>query len=112
MGQCALWGFAGGDTEFGNPYKAVNVDMLHQFDLGVFKTLVDILRSIAVSTSTTILPELDRRLLCIKNSSRFSKFLVPSTDKGGYFSSNSNYATFEHRSVMQVSEFEFFVQLL
>lgn len=40
--QCALWGFAEGDAAFGNPYRAVNVDMLHQSDLGVFKTLVDI----------------------------------------------------------------------
>jgi hypothetical protein len=35
-------GFCGGDTEFGNPYCAINVDMLHQADLGVFKTLMDI----------------------------------------------------------------------
>ena len=103
--QCALWGFTGGDTTFGNPYRAVNVDMIHQSDLGVFKTLVDILRSIATSTSVAILPELDQRLLCIKNSSRFSEFRVPGTDKGGYFTANSNYAAFEHRSVMQVSNY-------
>ena len=84
----------------------MNVDMLHQSDLGVFKILVDILRSITSSTSATILPEMDERLLCIKNSCRFSEFRVPGTDKGGYFTSNSNYAAFEHRSVMQVSGYK------
>ena len=37
--QCALWGFARGDTSFGNSYLALNVDMLHQANLRVFKTL-------------------------------------------------------------------------
>ena len=80
--QCALWGFPGGDTTFGNPYRTVNVDMHHQLDLGVFKTLVDILRSIATSTYVAILLELDQRLLCIKNSSRFSdsEFLAQTKD--------------------------------
>ncbi|CAM6050719.1 unnamed protein product, partial [Sphagnum compactum] len=32
--KCALWGFNGGETEWGNPYKAIHVDMLHQADLG------------------------------------------------------------------------------
>ena len=72
VGTVWSMGFAGGDTTFGNPYRVVNVDMLHQSNLGVLKTLVDILRSIATSTSAAILPELDQRLLCIKNSSRFS----------------------------------------
>jgi len=49
------------------------------------------------------LPELDRRLMIIKNSARFFQFQVPGTDKGGYFTSNANYAAFEHRCVMQVS---------
>ncbi|GAQ90875.1 hypothetical protein KFL_006960010 [Klebsormidium nitens] len=31
--ECALWGFNGGDTEWGNPYRAVLVDMMHQTDL-------------------------------------------------------------------------------
>jgi len=42
LGQCALWGFVGGDTTFGNPYRAANVNMLHQSNLEVFKILVDI----------------------------------------------------------------------
>ena len=42
--QCALWGFNKGETEYGNPYLAVNVDMLHQADLGLFKTIIGIFK--------------------------------------------------------------------
>jgi hypothetical protein len=42
--QSALWGFNGGTTKLGNPYAAINVDVLHQTDIGIFKTLVSILR--------------------------------------------------------------------
>ena len=80
--------------------------MLHQSDLGVFKTLVDILRTIAASTSSIVLPEMDQRLLCIKNSCRFLEFRVFGTGKGGYFISNSNYAAFDHRSIIQVSAYK------
>jgi len=37
----------GSDTEFSNLYIAINVDMLHQADLGVFKTLMDIVQDIS-----------------------------------------------------------------
>jgi len=36
-----------GDTKFGNPYLAINVDMLHQVDLDVFKRLMDIVQDIS-----------------------------------------------------------------
>lgn len=101
--QCALWDFAGGDTDFGNPYLAINVDMLHQADLGIFKTLMDILQNMSKELMRSPLPEMDRRLLVIKESARFFQFRVPGTDKGGYFTSNANFAAFEHRCVIQVS---------
>lgn len=103
--QSALWGFNGGTTKLGNPYAAINVDVLHQADIGIFKTLVSILRDMssegAVCTSKAIF-ELDKRLATIQKESRYSHYRVPGTDKGGYFNSNANFAAFEHRVVMQV----------
>lgn len=103
--QSALWGFNGGTTKLGNPYRAINVDVLHQGDIGIFKTLVSILRDMsnegAVCTSKAI-SELDKRLATIQKESRYSHYRVPGTDKGGYFSSNANFAAFEHRAIMQV----------
>lgn len=98
--QCALWGFNGGDTSMGNPYKCLHVDIMHQSDLGVFKTLVDILR--VLGGSGNVLQLLDKRLLHIKATSRYQSFRIPGTEKGGYFCSNANFAAFEHRAVMQV----------
>ena len=77
--------------------------MLHQADLGIFKTLMDILQSVSKELENPPLLEMDRRLLVIKESARFFQFRVPGTDKGGYFTSNANFAAFEHRCVMQVS---------
>ena len=99
----ALWRFDGGDTHFENPYLAINVDMLHQADLGVFKTLVHILRSIAKEISSQILTELDERLYLIKDIGRFYQFRLPGINSGGFFGSNANFAAFEYRYVMQVS---------
>jgi hypothetical protein len=45
--------------------------MLHQTNLGIFKTLVDIMRKIASEVGPHILPELDRRLLFIKDAARY-----------------------------------------
>ncbi len=73
--------------------------MLHQSDLGIFKTLVNILRSIS---SPKVHSQLDERLQEIKKRSRFSGFRIPGNDKGGYFSSQANFAAFEHRAIMQV----------
>ena len=105
--QCALWGFNKGETEYGNPYLAVNVDMLHQADLGLFKTIIGILREIGKEQSPTTLKEMDQRLLHINDSARFYKFRVPGTKTGGYFESPANYAAFEHRSVLQVYKIEY-----
>ena len=53
--------------------------------------------------SPIILPQLDDRLLHIINKSRFYHFQVRGTETRGYFVSNTNFATFEHRLVMQMS---------
>jgi hypothetical protein len=45
--QSALWGFNGGTTKLGNPYAAINVDVLHQANIGIFKTLVSILKDMS-----------------------------------------------------------------
>jgi hypothetical protein len=101
--QCALWGFKAGETTIGNPYRAIHVDIMHQSDLGIFKTLVEIVRSMAISSACqSHLRVLDDRLLLIKKTSRYSSFRIPGTDKGGYFRSNANFAAFEHRAVLQV----------
>ena len=77
--------------------------MLHQANLEIFKTIVEIVQNMGKQLTGNPLLELDRRLLIIKQTSRFFQFRVPGTDKGGYFSSNASYAAFEHRCVMQVS---------
>lgn len=64
---------------------------------------MDILIEICKAMTPNPLLVLDERLAKIKKSSRFFQFHVPGTNKGGYFSSNANYAAFEHRAIMQVS---------
>lgn len=88
--------------------------MLHQADLGVFKTLIDIVRMIAQShpNGGRTLAELDRRLSVIKEEARFYKFRVPGNLSSGYFLSQANYAAFEHRSVMQVSPFLYYHEVV
>jgi len=75
--QCALWGFNGGNTEFGNPYLAIQVDVLHQTDVGIFKMLIGILRCMASDgdlTYSKAMKELDRRLLVIKKEARHAHY--------------------------------------
>jgi hypothetical protein len=111
--QCALWEFNGGEIEWGNPYKAIHVDMFHQAYLGVFKTIIDILWGIALaSINSKILSSLDQRLFHIKKHSRYPSFRIHGPNKGGYFSSNANFAAFEHRSVMQVLSIPHLVSIL
>jgi len=101
--QCALWAFNGEGTKWGNPYKAIHVDMLHQANLSVLKTIIDILRGTTLaSINSKILSSLDQRLFHIKKHSRYPSFQILAIDKGGYFSSNANFATFEHLFVMHV----------
>ncbi len=95
--QCALRRFNGGETEWGNPYKAIHVDMFHQADLSVFKTIIDILRGIVLAfVNSKILSSLDQHLFHIKKHSRYPSFQIPGTNKGGYYSSNANFVAFEH----------------
>ena len=77
--------------------------MLHQVDLGIFKTLVQIIRSIAQETSSFIFPELDTRLQKIKEVGRYYQYRLPGTNFGRYFVSNANFVAFKHWSVIQVS---------
>lgn len=102
---CALWGFNGGHSELGNPYRAIQVDILHQSDIGIFKTLVSCLREMVrerLVLNRKVFMEMDKQLLQLKKESRFLAFRIPGNDKGGYFTSNANFAAFEHRAVMQV----------
>jgi len=88
--------------KFGNPYRAINVDMLHQVDLGVFKTLMDVLQEMSKELNLNPIPQLDEKIMGIKESTRFFHFRLPSSLRGGYFTSNANFVTFEHSSIMQV----------
>jgi hypothetical protein len=63
-----LWNFAAGYIDYRNPYLAINVDMFHQEDLGIFKTLMDIVISVSKELRDNSLPILDKRLTIIKNS--------------------------------------------
>lgn len=105
--QCGLWGFCGGDLLYGNPYRCVQVDGLHQSILGVFKILVGIVRSSAASQSLVRKPlrELDRRLQYIHRECRYASFRLPGSNQSGYFQSNANFHGFEHKFVMQVVVF-------
>jgi hypothetical protein len=90
----------------GNPYLALHVDILHQSDLGIFKTMVSIIQDIAMQNSRQhVLQEMDRRLFIIKRKSRFPNYRIPGNEKSRYFSNQANIAAYEHRSVMQVSFF-------
>jgi hypothetical protein len=95
--QCELWGFNDGKTKWGNPYCVIHVDMLHQFDLGVFKTLVDTIWNILFTNFSKVLLELNKYLFETKARSCFPRCYVPNVNKKGYFSPNEKFATFEHR---------------
>ena len=86
--------------------------MLHQADLGIFKTIVEIVQNMRKQLTGNPLLELDRRLMIIKETSQFFQFRVPGTDKGGYFSSNASYTALEHHCVMQVSSNQIFKKIL
>ncbi len=89
------------------------MDILHQAYLSVFKTIIDILWGITLaSINSKILSSLDQCLFCIKKHSRYPSFQILGTNKGGYFSSNANFATFEQRFVMQVLSILHLVNIL
>ena len=86
--------------------------MLHQADMGVFKTLMDVAREISKELTPNPIPILDRRLAILKASARFHLYRIPGNKRGGYFTSNANFAASEHRLVMQVmSKYKMFVFL-
>jgi len=95
--QCELWGFNDGKTKWGNPYCVIHMDMLHQFDLGVFKTLVDTIWNILFTNFSKVLLELNKYLFETKARSCFPRCYVPNVNKKGYFFPNEKFATFEHR---------------
>ena len=62
---------------FGNPYLAIQVDVLHQTNVGIFKMLIGILRSMASGGDimhSRAIKELDRRVLVIKKEARYAHF--------------------------------------
>jgi hypothetical protein len=77
--------------------------MFHQADLGISKTLVQIIWSIAQETSSIILPKLDIRLQKAKEIGRYYQYHLSCTNSGGYFVFNANLTTFKHRLVIQIS---------
>jgi len=81
---------------------AIHVDILHQNDVGIFKMLADVIREMFPPTT---LIQLDQCLFHICDKCRYQGLRIPGSAKGGYFTSNANYAGFEHRAIMQVLMF-------
>ncbi|CAM6096622.1 unnamed protein product [Calypogeia fissa] len=105
--KCALWGFSGSNLCYGNAYRSVQVDRLHQSILGVFKILVGIVGALRAPSTLVAHPlrELDKRLKIIHKHCRYASFRLPGSNQGGYFQSNANFHGFEHKYVMQVVAF-------
>ena len=76
--------------------------MLHQANLGVFKTLMDVLQEMSKELNPNPISQLDERIIAIKESARFFNFRLPGSSQEGYFTSAANFVTFEHHSIMQV----------
>jgi hypothetical protein len=53
-------------------------------------------------SSNKVLQQLDEQLQVIKTKFGFFGYRIPGNNKGGYFTSNANFATFKHCAVMQV----------
>lgn len=105
--QSGLIGFNGGRTKWGNWYKAVHVDCMHQSDIGVFPTIMDtVLAAAAGSSSTCLARSIESQLMKIRDTCRFADLRIPGSDKGGYFTSKSRskFTAFEQRGVMQVRD--------
>jgi len=87
--------------------------MFHQANLGVLKTIMDILWGIAlVSINSKIFSSLNQCPFHIKKHSKYPSFWILITGKGGYFSSNANFVAFEHCFVMQVISIPRLVNIL
>lgn len=101
--QCALRGFNARDTKMGNLCRSINVDMMHQLELKVFKTFVGIIRTVgSEDLHSRVLQDLNSRLYIIKQRSQYHNFQIPRNKHGGYFWSNVNFAAFEHHTILQV----------
>lgn len=81
---------------------------MHQFELGLFKTFIGILKDMAgevprVTFKQNALEILDQRMSWVGKKHRFPEFRLPSCNgKVGYFTSQATFQAFEHRSVLQV----------
>lgn len=95
----------------GNVYRALQPDKMHQFELGLFKTFIGILRNMSATSSSgtrvAVIPRaleiLDERMTVLGYDHRYSEFRLPACGgRTGYFVSNATFEAFEHRSVLQV----------
>jgi hypothetical protein len=102
--QSALQGFNGGHTNWGNYYKAVQTNCMHQSDIGVFPIIDAIIEAAAGSSDTRLAKSVKAKLMEIRRTCRFADLRIPSSDKGGYVTSKtrSKFTAFEQRGVMQV----------
>ncbi|CAI5514398.1 unnamed protein product [Closterium sp. Naga37s-1] len=96
--ESALWGQRFGDTDFGNPYRQLTSDIMHMSLLGVYKHILEGLKS---KLTDRTLRELDAALERITKYSRQSFFRIPS-HTAGYFSGHNTFKAFHHQAVMQV----------
>ncbi|GJP34543.1 hypothetical protein CLOM_g18977 [Closterium sp. NIES-68] len=94
--KVGIWGFPNGSTTWGNPYRSLMCDVMHMSALGVYKHMVDCIR--------TMLPDkiaaMDIALRNVTAFSRQSLFRLPSEGKH-YFANRGVFQAFEHQSVMQ-----------
>jgi Plavaka transposase len=95
-----FFGFNGAENSiYGNPYKAIMVETMHNVELGIWTYLIEYLREVC---KKAICIELDRKLKELKFASTIPGFRLPTTDGGGYFWGGKNFHAFEHKSVIQV----------
>ncbi|CAI5965654.1 unnamed protein product [Closterium sp. NIES-64] len=94
----AIWGQRFGDEDFGNPYRQLTSDIMHMSLLGVYKHILEGLKS---KLNDSTLRELDASLERITKYSRQSFFRIPA-HTAGYFSGHNTFKAFHHQAVMQV----------
>ncbi|CAI5987251.1 unnamed protein product [Closterium sp. NIES-65] len=96
--KSAIWGQRFGDEDFGNPYRQLTSDIMHMSLLGVYKHILEGLKS---KLNDSTLRELDASLERITKYSRQSFFRIPA-NTAGYFSGHNTFKAFHHQAVMQV----------
>jgi len=97
--QCCLWGFRFGTTDFGNPYRALMVESLHQCDQGIFVHMFECIKEQLAKNKLLIL---DSRLQIITKQYWISGLRLPGPT---FFSSEKNIQGHEYRAIMQVHIF-------